>query len=57
MRTAVIFGSSGLVGHHILNLLLQDDYYSKIKIFLRSPIFLNHKKLEVVINDFNNITS
>lgn len=57
MRTAVIFGSSGLVGHHILNLLLQDDYYSKIKIFLRSPISLNHKKLEVVINDFNNIAS
>ena len=57
MRTAVIFGSSGLVGHHILNLLLQDDYYSKIKIFLRSPISLNHKKLEIVINDFNNITS
>ena len=57
MRTAVIFGSSGLVGHHILNLLLQDDYYSKIKIFLRSPISFNHKKLEVVINDFNNIAS
>ena len=57
MKTAIIFGSSGLVGNHLLHLLLKDDYYSKVKIFVRSPIFVSHDKIEVITNDFNNITS
>jgi len=36
MKTALIFGSSGLIGNHLLNLILNDHYYQKIKLFVRS---------------------
>ena len=36
VRTALIFGSSGLVGGHLLNQLIKDTNYSKIKLFVRS---------------------
>jgi len=36
VRTAIIFGSSGLVGDHLPNQLIKDINYSKIKLFIRS---------------------
>ena len=36
MKTALIFGSSGLIGNQIFKLLINDDNYNKIKIFVRS---------------------
>ena len=36
MKTALVFGSSGLVGSHLLNKLINNSNYSKIKIFVRS---------------------
>ena len=36
MKTAIVFGSSGLVGSHLLNLLIENNNYSKIKLFVRS---------------------
>ena len=35
MKTALVFGSSGLVGGHLLNQLIENDDYNKIKIFVR----------------------
>ena len=35
MKTALLFGSSGLVGGHLLNQLIKDNNYNKIKIFVR----------------------
>ena len=57
MKTAIIFGSTGLIGSQLLNILLQDDEYSTIKAVVRSPLSVSHKKLEVIVNDLTNISS
>jgi len=51
----LLFGSSGLVGGHVLNYLVQKSNYSKIKIFVRSFIEINNPKIEIIKTDFNNL--
>ena len=55
MKTALVFGSSGLVGGHLLNQLIKNDYYDKIKIFVRSVPEINDPKVEIIKTDFNNL--
>ena len=55
MKTALLFGSSGLVGGHLLNELIQSDNYNKIKLFVRSDHGSNHLKTEIIKTDFNNL--
>ena len=55
MKTAIIFGSSGLVGNHLLNLLIKDNYYSKIKIFVRNKNIFKNSKVEIIYMDFRKI--
>ena len=55
MRTALIFGSSGLVGGHLLNQLIKDNNYSKIKLFVRSISKITDSKVEIIKTDFNNL--
>ena len=55
MKTALLFGSSGLVGGHLLQQLIQNSNYSKIKIFVRSLTEINDPKVEIVKTDFSNL--
>ena len=55
MKTALIFGSSGLVGGQLLNKLIQNNNYSKIKVFIRSELEINDSKLDIIKTDFNNL--
>jgi uncharacterized protein YbjT (DUF2867 family) len=55
MKTAIVFGSSGLVGSHLLNLLIENNNYSKIKLFVRSIPKINDSKIEIIKTDFNNL--
>ena len=55
MKTALVFGSSGLIGGHLLNELIQSDNYNKIKLFIRSDHGSNHSKTEIIKTDFNNL--
>ena len=55
MKTALLFGATGLVGSHLLNLLIINNNYSKIKVFVRSSIELNDPKIEIIQTDFNNL--
>ena len=55
MKTALLFGSSGLVGGHLLNELIQNDNYNKIKLFVRSVPEINNPKIEIIKTDFNNL--
>ncbi len=55
MKTALVFGSTGLVGGNVLNQLIQNNNYSKIKIFVRSSIKVNNSKVQVIQTDFNNL--
>ena len=55
MKTALLFGSSGLVGGHLLKILVQNNDYNKIKIFVRSEPEVNDAKVEIIKTDFNNL--
>ena len=55
MKTALLFGATGLIGSHLLNLLISNNNYSKIKVFVRSSIELNDPKIEIIQTDFNNL--
>ncbi len=55
MKTALIFGSSGLIGGHILRILIRSDYYSKIKLFVRSEPKIKDSKLVVIRTNFNHL--
>ena len=55
MKTALLFGSSGLVGGHLFNQLIKDTNYSKIKLFVRSVPEISDPKVEIINTDFNNL--
>ena len=55
MKTALLFGSSGLIGGHLLNILIQNSDYNKIKIFIRSEPEIKDSKIEIIKTDFNNL--
>ena len=55
MKTAIVFGSTGLIGGHLVNQLIQDNYYTKVKFFVRSQTSINNEKVEVINIDFNNL--
>ena len=55
MKTALVFGSSGLIGGHLLSQLIENDDYNKIKIFVRSVPEINDPKVEIIKTDFNNL--
>jgi len=55
VKTALLFGSSGLVGSQLLKKLINNKNYNLIKIFVRSEIFINHPKVQLIKTDFYNI--
>ncbi len=55
MKTALVFGSSGLIGGHLIYQLIKNDNYNKIKLFVRSKIVINDPKIEIIKTDFNNL--
>ena len=55
MKTALIFGSSGLIGSHLLNIILQNNKYNKVKLFVRSMPENNDSKIEIIQTDFTNL--
>jgi len=55
MKTALVFGSSGLIGQHLLNQLIKNENYNKIKIFVRSKPEINDPKIEIIKTDFSNL--
>ena len=57
MKTALVFGASGLVGNHLINLLIKSSDYNKIKLFVRSPIKFDSSKVEVIQTDFHNLSN
>ena len=55
MKTAILFGATGLVGKHLLNLLIENNQYDKIKIFSRKDIITQSQKIEKYVIDFNEL--
>ncbi len=54
-KSALILGATGLVGEHLVRLLLDDDGYEEVKIFVRRPTGISHTKLLEQIVDFEDI--
>ena len=57
MKTALVFGSSGLVGSHLVRLLNKNSIYEKIKLFVRSTSEIKTSKIEIINTDFNNLSN
>ena len=57
MKTALVFGSSGLVGNHLVRLLNKNSIYKKIKLFVRSTSEIKTSKIEIINTDFNNLSN
>ena len=56
-KTAIVLGASGLVGNEVLNLLLSNDDYASVKVFVRKSLQIVHPKLREHIIDFNSVAS
>ena len=50
-KTAIILGATGLTGSNLLDKLLEDDRYDKIKVFTRRHVDRKHPKLEEYLID------
>ncbi len=57
MKTAVVFGASGLIGSYLLPILFADDDYDLVISYARKPSGIVAAKLEEVITDFNDLDS
>lgn len=45
-RKATLIGASGLIGSHLLEALLADDYYSQVVVLVRKTLNRHHPKLQ-----------
>ena len=54
MKTALVFGSSGLVGQQLVQQLIQNNSYQKIKLFVRKNPNLVNSKIEIIETKFDN---
>lgn len=54
---ATIIGSTGLIGGHLLELILNDDLFETVRILIRRPLAITHPKLEKKLVDFNDLES
>ena len=55
MKTALVFGSSGLVGQQLVQQLIQNNSYQKIKLFVRKKPNIQNPKVEFIETKFDNL--
>ena len=54
MKTALIFGSSGLVGQQLVKQLIQNKTYKRIKLFVRKKPNIQNPKIEIIETNFDD---
>jgi uncharacterized protein YbjT (DUF2867 family) len=54
-KIACIYGSTGLIGSYLLDVLVSDERYSKIIVFNRSQISLSNPKIEQIVSDYTDL--
>lgn len=55
MKTALVFGATGQTGELLTHLLLQDDRYTTVKLFVRKATGKQHPKLIEVVNPLKHV--
>ena len=55
MKTALVFGSSGLVGQQLVQQLIHNSAYQKIKLFVRKNPNIQNPKIEIIETKFDNL--
>ena len=55
MKSAILFGASGLVGSSLLTQLLEDPAYDKVIIVVRKLLPVQHPKLKMLIGDYSSL--
>jgi uncharacterized protein YbjT (DUF2867 family) len=53
-KTAVVLGATGLIGQHLVQELLQNEYFNKVRILVRRPFSLEHPKADIQVVNFND---
>lgn len=53
---AIVIGGSGATGRELVQQLLADTRFSKVRVLLRRPYFEYHDKLEEIIVDFDKLS-
>ncbi|WP_430974326.1 NAD(P)H-binding protein [Sunxiuqinia rutila] len=56
-QSAIVIGSTGLVGNHLIRLLLQDKRFDQVLVFGRRSTGLSHPKLQEHLVDFDQISN
>jgi uncharacterized protein YbjT (DUF2867 family) len=56
-KTAIVLGSSGLVGKSLVELLIQDDLFSKVTLLVRRSSGFTHPKIDEHIVNFDDVSS
>jgi uncharacterized protein YbjT (DUF2867 family) len=56
MKTALVAGSTGLIGSQLLALLLEDNRYAQVKAISRKPLSVSHPKLQNLVLDFDRLS-
>jgi uncharacterized protein YbjT (DUF2867 family) len=55
MRRAIVLRSSGFVGSHLLQALLDSPDYDRVTAIVRKPLAISHAKLNVLIGDYHTL--
>jgi uncharacterized protein YbjT (DUF2867 family) len=55
MKKAIIFGSTGFVGSHLLSELLNSSDYAQVTAVVRKKLSISHPKLNTVIGDYHSL--
>ena len=53
MKTALVIGATGLVGSSLVDLLMNDEHFQKVKAFARRPTERKNSKLEEYLINFD----
>lgn len=56
-KTVAVIGSTGMIGTYLTELLLQDDYFSTVRLIVRRPMEKQDPKIEIKLVDFNDAES